>query len=274
MEAIRDLSTLSGFPLGLDLTSGEIALGDGVTSDPHWVRRLEDIRPLLADPAVTEGPTLLSHLYRAVRRDSDTAALERARLRYDLTVTMPGTLGVEFVKTTGHYHPRTPKGTTYPEVYEVLSSRAAFLLQRVTDPEHPSPAIQEVWIAICQAGEKIVIPPACGHVTVNIGTEPLFVSDLISLGSHHLYHPFREARGAAYYLLADPSTHEGFRVVKNTRYAAVPEPTVLSGSRWSPFLPEGLPLYTHFLEHPMDFAFLNEPEDYLEQMFNIWKTGR
>src|ERR1700676_3103979 len=111
MVAIRDLSTLSGFPLGLDLSSGELALGDGVTSDPPWIRRVEDIRPLLADPAVTEGPKLISHLYRAVRRESDTAALERARLRYDLTVTMPGTLGVEFTKTTGHYHIRTPKGT-------------------------------------------------------------------------------------------------------------------------------------------------------------------
>lgn len=33
-------------------------------------------------------------------------------------------------------------------------------------------------------------------------------------------------------------------------------------------------MYTHFLEHPEDFAFLNEPEDYLQQMFKLWETDR
>jgi len=40
-------------------------------------------------------------------------------------------MGIEFVKTAGHYHPLIEgTGYTYPEIYEVLSGVAHYLLQK------------------------------------------------------------------------------------------------------------------------------------------------
>jgi glucose-6-phosphate isomerase, archaeal len=98
--------------------------------------------------------------------------LRESSLRYDVTVTLPGALGEEFVKTAGHYHTRSPAGPTYPEVYEVLNGRAAFVLQRVDDPEGSEPEVQEVWVAVCVPGEKIVNPPTAATPRSTSGRSP------------------------------------------------------------------------------------------------------
>ncbi len=57
MEAIRDLSPLSGFSLGLDLTSGELVLGDGVTSAPYWRTQLR--REVQASYPISTGQSVV-----------------------------------------------------------------------------------------------------------------------------------------------------------------------------------------------------------------------
>jgi glucose-6-phosphate isomerase, archaeal len=171
LSAVRDLSDTSGLALWLVSSTGELALGAAVVSDPPYARTLDDLRPVLADDGV-QGAKLPYRIYRDVRSRGDEAVLRESSLRYDVTVTLPGALGEEFVKTAGHYHTRSPAGPTYPEVYEVLNGRAAFVLQRVDDPEGSEPEVQEVWVAVCVAGEKIVYPPTAATPRSTSGRSP------------------------------------------------------------------------------------------------------
>jgi glucose-6-phosphate isomerase, archaeal len=267
-----DLTPVTGLPLALDGRTGELAAGPGLVLEPPGLRRLRDLREVLADPmadpAGDDRPCYL--LYRDVRLAGDETLLNAHRLRYDLTVTLPGRYGAELPKTAGHYHSRAPDGVGYPEVYEVLHGRAAFVLQWVDDPTAPEPPIRAVWVAICGPGEKIVIPPDCGHVTVNVGETPLVVGDLVAAGSTNEYGSYRRARGAAVYVLADGGAPPGFRVMRNERYRTVPDPVVAAGSRWHPLLDDDDPVYALARASPDRFAFLTAPQPHLRAMLALW----
>jgi glucose-6-phosphate isomerase len=222
------------------------------------VRCLGDLRAVLAgvDPRPDDHPCY--YLYRDVRTTADEAVFAEYGLRYDVTVTLPGRSGDELMKTAGHYHDYVP-GTahTYVEVYEVLSGHAIFLLQRVRDPHAglSEVAVAEVLLIDAAAGDVMLIPSHMGHVTINAGDEPLVVADLVSRDAGHRYGAFREARGAAYYVL-DPGTPPETRA--NLAYGRLPPP------RWYRSPAEaglGLtgPIYQAFCRDPDRFAFLTDP---------------
>src|SRR5674536_254712 len=76
------------------------------------------------------------YMYRDLSRSQDDAdTIKRHQLRFDITIIPPLQMGLEFVKTYGHCHPRVnPKlRHTYPEVYAVLDGDAHYLLQRATN---------------------------------------------------------------------------------------------------------------------------------------------
>jgi glucose-6-phosphate isomerase len=197
-------------------------------------------------------------MYRDLRMTGDETLLAGHGLHYDVTVTLPGRLGDELMKTAGHYHNYVP-GTvyTYTEVYEVLSGQAIFLLQRVRDPQTTlnETVVEEVLLIGARAGEVMLIPSHMGHVTINAGAEPLVVAALVSSSAGHQYGPFRQARGAAYYVLA-PGMPPHTRA--NPAYGPLPQP------RWYPSPTEaGLGLrgavYQGFRRDPDRFAFLTDP---------------
>jgi len=268
---VHDLSVVSGLSLTLDEITGMLtATGSLVLPEPG-VRRLSELRDVLVDPMIAETDERPCYfLYRDVNLPSDQALLTDHGLRYDLTVTLPGTLGPEYLKTAGHYHSRAPDGVIYPEVYEILHGRAAFVLQWVDDPAAEHPTIRAGWIAVCDPGDKIVIPPDCGHVTVNIGDEPLVVSDLVAIDSQNDYGSFRHAHGAAYYLLPDSSDPHGFQVMPNLNYGAPPAPVTLIGSRWSPLCSDPAPVYQQMQAEPDRFAFLTSPAAWHNAMLALW----
>ena len=253
---VVNLSATAGLPAGLDLTTGTLAFEEDTGSDPPGVRTLSELRPVLRDPAAT-GPELVYRLYRNVRRFEDEALLAAAGLRHDLTVTLPGRLGTECAKTFGHYHPPGGEGISFPELYQVVHGRAAFLLQRVDDVHAAAPRVLDVWVQVCEAGERILIPPDCGHVSVNLGDTPLVVADLVSVRSGHLYGSFQEFQGAAYYLLAEPGAEHGLRLEPNLAYGALPDPRVARGSRSAPVLADGGSAYARMHADPGQFAFLD-----------------
>lgn len=271
-ETLVDLTPAAGLAVQLDRRTGALDFGEGVSSDTPGARLLDDLRDVLRDPAAP-GPELVYHLYRGVKRSGDAPILAEAGLRYDLTVTLPGTLGCEYAKTSGHYHPPAPDGVSFPEVYEVLHGKAAFVLQRVDDVTTDNPRILDVWVQICEAPQRILIPPDCGHVTVNIGTDPLVVADLVSLRCGHIYGTFRALRGAAYHLVADPDAEHGIRFEANPAYLPPPRAVLAHGSRWEPFLPDGRPVYAHFQERPDDFAFLDRPAGCAGPLLALWQQA-
>ncbi len=272
-SALTDLTPFAGLGVWLDARTGELYFGPGVTSDPAGARLLGELRDVLRDPDA-DGPDLAYRLYRGVRRVEDEPLLAAAGLRHDLTVTLPGTLGAEYVKTAGHYHPQDGDGVSFPELYEVVHGRAAFVLQHVDDVTAEAPRVRQIWVQLCDAGDRILIPPDCGHVTVNIGTVPLVVADLISLRSGHLYGSFKTQRGAATHVLADAAADDRLRLEQNPSYGRTPTPVLARGSRTNPTHAERGSAYAHAVDRPSDYAFLDRPTACASLLLSLWQRTR
>lgn len=255
---MKSITDWAGFPVTMD-AAGNLDFGPGVAPAQRSVRRLEEMRGVLADPQAG-GPEQLYVMYRGVAHAADRPRLEARGLRYDLTVLAPGLIGREFVKTAGHYHPAVPgTGVNYPEVYEVLHGVAHYLLQRM-DPSGDS--VEDAVLVEAYPGEKVLVPPGYGHITINPGPGRLAMSNLSEATFHSLYGPIREKGGGAYFELSEA---EGPRFAANPRYQSVP-PLRRARARAMPAL--GLrpdhPLYTLAVGEPERFAYLVEPHRHLE----------
>ena len=66
VSTVSALSDASGLALWLVPSTGELALGDAVVSDPPYALTLDDLRPVLADQGV-QGAKLAYRVYRDVR---------------------------------------------------------------------------------------------------------------------------------------------------------------------------------------------------------------
>ncbi|NYT06228.1 MAG: glucose-6-phosphate isomerase [Methanomicrobiales archaeon] len=190
---------------------------------PPQARTMDELRGVLADPGCTDHPSSLYLMYRScARSDSDRAWLLRHDLRFDITVIPSAVLCGEYVKTKGHYHPVAPGGAEYPELYEVLSGTAFFLLQRRD--------CSDVVAVPAREDDVVFIPPGYGHVTINPGTETLVLANIVSTRFESDYAPYERHRGAVYYCMED-----GW--VANPAYETVPPLRCLHRP---PALPPGL----------------------------------
>ncbi len=202
-----DLSDVSGLPLQFD---EENLLLVSTSPDLHLpepgLRRLDDLRPVLLDPDCS-GPDPVYRMYRDVHLHDHSHILRQYSLRYDISVFWGTKLGREFFKTYGHYHPPvhyTP-AFSYPEVYEVLYGEALFLLQRVDDI-YKDPfyvEVKDVIVIRVKAGEKVIMPPNYGHVTINLGPGPMVDANWVCSDFSSYYDSVRQARGFAYYLVEE-----------------------------------------------------------------------
>jgi glucose-6-phosphate isomerase len=254
-----DLTEDSGLPISLDLETGKLSAIGEVDLGEQGERRLTQLREVLADPDAATDDRICYRTYRGVGTNADRELLDRHGLRYDITVTLPGLIGREFTKTAGHHHLPGPDDAVYPEVYEVVHGRAAFVMQTVG-----LIGVTSGWIQICEPHERIMIPPKAGHVTVNIGNVPLVVCDLIATECTNNYDLYRSVQGAAYYIVLSPG---GFAVEPNTRYpnAGKLSPEVGYGSRWPQDLPSDAPLIDLFRLDPNVFRFLTETKSFEDE---------
>jgi oxalate decarboxylase/phosphoglucose isomerase-like protein (cupin superfamily) len=93
-------------------------------------------------------------------------------LRYDLTRISPG------CHTIGHYHT-----AGFPELFEVISGRAVFLMQRA----------EETYAIEASEKEKIIVPPDFSIRTINSSPENnLLVSNWIDDKVQNIYNAFGE----------------------------------------------------------------------------------
>ena len=265
---MSDLSNISGFPVTLDLESGRLSFGDSITVEGKGERTFSDLQDVLAFPdALAERALTPAYLlYRGVHQTDDAPLFASQGLRYDITVTLPGEIGGEYVKTAGHIHSNAPDGVGYPEIYDVLHGSAAFVLQW-TDP------LRLVTIE-CVAGDRIVIPPGASHLTVNHGSEPLVVADLVAIDSVNNYGDFKTRRGAAIYLTVDPAAPDSRRQIINRNYDETPTWRTVQGSRVGGLVDDSHSLYRHFIDRPNDFAFLTAPAEFNDEMQSLWIENR
>ncbi len=253
---LLDLREATGLPISLT-EGGRLICDEGVKCEEVSERTPEQVKPFLLDPNSVPDGGALYVMHRDVYAREHREELLRAGLRYDITCIRPGILGEEHVKTVGHYHPRKPgSDVTYPELYEVVCGQAIFLLQK---PGGGAGDRIVRFIAVwAQTGDKVVVPPGFGHVTVNPGDTWLVLANWVARGFSSLYDEFRSLRGAAYYCLAG----EPPALRKNDLYAAVPAPERLVGTQlWGLDLSPDRPIYTQFLESSERFRFLTRPEE-------------
>ncbi|PIZ00225.1 glucose-6-phosphate isomerase [bacterium (Candidatus Howlettbacteria) CG_4_10_14_0_8_um_filter_40_9] len=255
-----DLDKQSGLPIILD---GEIIKPkEGFELPAPAFRKLEDFSKVLKEGSELTGPEIAYSMFRGVVKDNDKDLFAKNNLRYDITVVLSGAIGDEFIKTVGHYH--SIKGGTevyYPEIYEVIYGCANYLFQKVEGGK-----VLDVKIIEAKEGDKVIIPPGYGHVTINPDAETLVMANITESNFKSVYEGFEKLNGACFYELG---TGEW---VNNENYENVFEPILIKAENAEDVFGVGndIPLYTDFINDPEKYDFLANPEKYLEKFEGIY----
>lgn len=210
----------------------------------------------------TKSQDILYFGARYTEKTVDQDLLKKHDFMVDMTVINPGKVGNEFVKTVGHYHGNVPGLTlSYPEVYEAISDGVEYLLQSEPDKDGK---VSVIWV-VAEAGDKVVMPPNWGHVSMNVGKEPAIEVDVQKRDNPNNsdYSMFKEKVGGAFYRTADGLT-------KNPNYEVATLRIVrpLEKPEWG--LTKTKPLYEAVIENPEKFDYLINPQNYefdLDELF-------
>lgn len=207
-----------------------ISLIEGKTPD---VRRLVDIKGLLYDKAYEEkaGNFDLYYMYRDLSKNSlDKEKIVAHHLRYDITIIPPNMLGMEYVKTAGHFHPNFPNSSlSYPEIYEVLEGKATYLMQKDD--------FFDVYVIEASKGDKVIIPPNYGHITINKEKERLVMGNWVCSLFSSVYGRIKEKGGGGYFL-----TINGW--IKNPNYENHPQLRIIAPPDYKEMgIEKGVPMY-------------------------------
>lgn len=213
------------------------------------IRTIEQMQTVLLDKNASASQELY-YMYRNVCLEKDREKIAENNLHYDITVIPGTTIGKEFAKTLGHFHPKVPNTSTFfPEVYEVISGTAHFLLQKDDD----------FIVVQAMAGEKAIMPPGYGHVTINPSKETLVMSNWVEKNFESDYSLFKEKGGAMYF-----ETTSGWK--KNPAYKKPPKLRKLSPIDFPEFgLEKNRPMYMLAAEIKK-LDFLKSPQKY-EKVF-------
>ncbi len=188
------------------------------------VRKLDEMKEVVFDKrflATANVDMVLYYMFRDVSKDEeDEKRIKEKGLRYDVTIIPPNKLGSEFVKTAGHYHPFQPDSdVTYPEIYEVLEGEAHYLLQR-REEGRDTERITDVVVVKAKEGDKVIIAPNYGHVTINPSEATLKMANWVARAFSSIYEPVKRKEGAAYFELTNGKfiKNENYEYASNIRF--------------------------------------------------------
>lgn len=228
---------------------GNLLFTDSKTYEKNF-RKVSDMKPVLLDEDFVNEYNSSDVIYTMFRNSEDPnhrEIFQERGVRYDVTVMEHYSLGRESCKTFGHYHPVSDDGMNcYPEIYEVLSGKATFILQKMGGNN-----VMEVILIDADENSKVLMPPGYGHITVNRGKGKLILTNLVSSRFESEYGEIAENRGAAVYLIEGGSIMQNpnYRRISVNRYEA-PEISWIDNSS---------SIYDQFMENPDLFSFLNYP---------------
>ncbi len=260
-----DLRDNSGLDLKLDIERPRLIFGEDIKFSTPAVRTIDQMKEVLLDKDIRE-PVELYYMYRDIHKTTDSPILKEHKLRFDVTVIKSSHLGREFMKTAGHYHPGS-----FGELYEVVFGRCLCLLQRPDSEDYR--VIKEVILVEAVQGQKIVIPPGFGHILINPGPDCLVTSNWVSGCFSSSYELYREAKGAAYFVILPDNTSEGMttpglkikiNIIKNQQFKELARIKFAKPAgeikRFS--LMENNPIYNIINRNAQALNFLNHPLDY------------
>lgn len=215
---VISLEKQSSLPLTVDLETFDLAWSKEVVVETKSRRSFLEMKELIREPEARASRDPIYWVWRQMCRRGDKNKIAQAGLRYDLTIIPPGRFvakAKEFFRTAGHYH----KGGR-PEVYEVLHGRVYWIIQRrhFSDPSR----IEEIYVVEAGIGEKAIMPPGFGHISVNPFDQPLILANWIDSSVQYDYKPYADLRGAGYWVMEGPAG-QTVEFEKNGNYALVPE---------------------------------------------------
>ena len=250
---------LSGINLRFDEEKKKLILIDQNVEKEYEpnLRKLKDMNELFFDSAISQDPdTILYYMFRNVFKKENEKAIAENKLRYDVTIIPPNTIGGEYIKTAGHYHPVAKDGLSFPEIYEVLSGEGLFMLQKESNFAG-NKKIKAVFV-LGKEGDLIFIPPNYGHITINVSKDTLCMANWVSSAFESVYGNIKEKKGGAFYILKrDPI---GFKLEKNSNYDEFSKQSVFATPKKADFFgfPDKPPMY-EFLKSPEKLSFLHDP---------------
>lgn len=252
-----DLTKQSGLAIAFDEQNLDLHFKEEFPRLQKSQRALKDLSPYLKNQNLS-FPDLVYTVWRYVHKAEDEQKISENKLRYDLTLLPQGLLGDEFLRTAGHFHPLSPDASlTAPEVYEVILGQGGFLIQDFRDvPEN----VENVFLIIAHASEKVLVPPGFGHITINLSSRPLLVANWISDITSYNYEPFQKNHGGAYWIIKDPAG--SISPILNPNYQRVPGIKKITAQDWPQFgLVKETPMYS-LVENLDKLRFLNYPEEF------------
>ncbi len=212
------------------------------------IRKVSDMKGvLLTRDFITEKnkDDALYYMYRGAATSNESKFKDNS-IRYDITIIKKYALGNELNKTVGHYHPVAEAGLSYPELYEVIDGNALFVFQKKWGLRYLVDLIR------AKKGDKVLVMPNYGHITVNEGDGNLVLANLTNDSFSSDYEGIKEMHGGAAYALSDGS------IMLNKRYRNI---SLNMREKYSMPVQLGCRsnMYACFVEDPSRFDFLSSP---------------
>ena len=219
------------------------------------IRMLYDLKDVLYEQenTISTPNSVAYYFYRGLFLNSkDKEIMDKNNIQYDVTVIPQNKYGVELAKTKGHYH-SIVNGTniTYPEMYQVISGKALYLLQKLENEK-----VVDVVAVKAVAGDIVIIPPNYGHITINNSDTTLKMCNWISVDVKANYKAIEQKKGGSYFKLEDGI------LMQNNNYENLPKPRFLKVNWKAHFGVEGN-MY-ELIRKPKLLEFLNRPQFHSE----------
>ena len=249
-NATVELKGISGLDLCLDRGELGLRFGPGLDHPSGERRMLDDVRPMLADPAA-QGPDHLYTIYMDVCAHDDHPSLQRQGLLYGTVVYNFGAVGEERLRSQGHIHSSDPAtGLRYSEIYDFWTGHGFVYLQKECDS-----VVSRALLIPVGPGDKVIVPLGWVHLTVSSADEVLSFGAWCARDNKLEYGPLRQLGGPAHFVLANGDA------VPNARYEHVAEIEVVAPHDL-PLLgvPTDRPIYSAWQDNPTLFDFLPHPE--------------
>ncbi len=204
----------------------------------------------------------LYYIYRNSCLKKDKPLFSRSGVRYDLTVITPGLVGRETHRTIGHIHKNLSRTGRPPEIYQVIYGSAIFLIQNNTN--------HELYAIYRSSGQKIIIPPDCGHITANASLKtPLVIANIfVDRNNASDYSFFKKTSGPAWYPIWNKGKLIFERNPRQKKYYSLKK--IKTYGKLPLDISKTAPLYEEFIKNPEKFLFLTEPKRFTSKLVHTF----
>lgn len=267
---MTELLINSGLPIFRNCAEEKLIFQEGLSCGGYGTKKASQMPNLLSEYSDEEAENVVYDVYRDIIFEKDRELFNKDEYRYDITYIMPGTVGNECKKTSGHYHCYNPEHTnTYPEVYEVLYGTAMFILQRSDNFEAAEEelVVNDLILVKVEAGQTLLVPANYGHCSINIGEGPMIFSNLAYVPCGIDYNPVKSHKGMAVFAKKIDGelvmeVNKDYKNLPDIKYAKVKENPKFG-------IEFGKPVYNSYVANPQAFEFLGNVDPYTEEIMDM-----